>query len=320
MVEKLKSIWVNGKLVDWDKATFHVLTHSLHYGLGAFEGIRAYATHDGGQAIFRLKEHVRRLFDSCHIANLKVPYTRAQIVEACKQVLSVNGLREGYIRPIVFIGAGVMGVYPADNPIEVAIVAWKWGKYLGPEALEKGVRCMVSSIQRYAPNTMMTRGKITGNYTASVLAKSEAKKAGFDEAILLDVDGFVAEGSGENIFIVRDNVIKTTPFTSILPGITRDSVIRLARDQGFEVQEQKFTRDEMYIADEVFFTGTAAEVTPIREIDGRQIGEGRPGPVAKKLQTAFFDVVSGRSSRYASWLTPFGVGSKAPARAKPARI
>lgn len=305
MVGKLRSIWVDGKLVDWDKATVHVLTHSLHYGLGAFEGIRSYATHDGKQAVFRLKEHIRRLFDSCHIAGMKVPFKPAEIVEACKQVLTVNNLREGYLRPIVFLGAGAMGVYPADNPVRVVIAAWKWGKYLGPEALQKGIRCMVSTFQRYNPNTMMTRGKLTGNYTTSVLAKVEAVRYGCDEAILLDPDGYVAEGSGENIFVVRDGRIKTTPLTTILPGITRDTVITLARELGFEVVEQRFSRDEMYIADEIFFTGTAAEITPIREIDGRKIGEGRPGKVTRTLQKAFFDVVSGRSARHSDWLEPF---------------
>ena len=326
MVEKLKHIWMNGKLVDWDKATVHVLTHTLHYGMGAFEGIRSYASHDGGQAVFRLKDHVRRLFDSCHIANLKIPFSKQQITEGCKEVLSTNGLREGYVRPLVYLGAGAMGVYPADNPVEVSIIAWKWGKYLGPEALEKGIRCKFSTFSRYSPNTMMTRGKLVGNYTTSVLAKSEAKKEGYDEAILLDVDGYVAEGSGENIFIVRDNVIKTTPFTCILPGITRDTIMRVARDLGYEVVETKFTRDELYIADEVFFTGTAAEVTPIREVDGRQIGEGKPGPVTRKIQGVFFDIVSGRARRYASWLDPFVLrkgldGAPAPkSKAKAAKV
>jgi branched-chain amino acid aminotransferase len=328
MVEKLNVIWMDGRLVKWDDAQVHVLTHSLHYGLGAFEGIRAYAT-EGGQAVFRLKDHIRRLYDSCQIAGITIPFEFDAICAACKETLTANHLREGYIRPLVFIGEGVMGVYPADNPIRVAIATWKWGKYLGDEALEKGIRAKVSSFTRYHPNTMMTRGKFTGNYTASVLAKREAKQLGYDEAILLDPEGFVAEGSGENIFIIRDGKIKTTPLSVILPGITRDSIMTIAKDLGYDVQEGKFSRDEMYIADEVFFTGTAAEVTPIREIDNRKIGKGLPGPVTKKIQQTYFDAIRGRAKQYASWLDPFELGKasghpegkngKSAAPAKPAK-
>jgi branched-chain amino acid aminotransferase len=308
MVEKLNVVWMDGRLVKWDDAKVSIFTHSLHYGLGAFEGIRAYAT-ESGQAVFRLKEHIRRLFDSAHIAGLTIPFDFDTICNACKETLVANNLREGYIRPLVYIGEGVMGVYPADNPVRVAIATWKWGKYLGDEALEKGIRAKVSSFTRYHPNSMMTRGKFTGNYTASVLAKKEAKQLGYDEAILLDPEGFVAEGSGENIFIVRDGKIKTTPLSVILSGITRDSVLTIARDLGYEVAEQKFSRDEMYIADEVFFTGTAAEVTPIREIDNRSIGAGRPGPITRKIQQTYFDAIRGKAKAYASWLDPFELKS-----------
>lgn len=305
MVEKLKYIWMDGKLVDWDRATVHVLTHTLHYGLGAFEGIRSYATDDGRQAVFRLEDHLRRLKDSCHIATIPLPYSVEELSRACVQTLAANGLREGYIRPLVFLGDGAMGVFPADNPTRVCIAVWKWGKYLGEKALEQGVRAKISSFTRYQPNTMMTRAKLSGNYTCSVLAKKEVRALGFDEAILLDPDGFVAEGSGENIFIVRDGRLKTTPLTNILPGITRDTVMTLARDLGYAVQEQRFSRDELYIADEVFFTGTAAEVTPIREVDGRTIGTGRPGPVTQAIQKLFFDVVRGRAKKYERWLDYF---------------
>jgi branched-chain amino acid aminotransferase len=307
VVEKVKYIWMDGKRVDWDQATVHVLTHSLHYGMGAFEGIRSYKGADGRPAVFRLAEHVRRLFDSAHIAGIQIPYTQEQIGAACIETLAANGLEEGYIRPLVYLGAGSMGVYPVSNPVRVSIAVWKWGAYLGEEALKKGIRCRVSSFTRYHTNTIMTAAKLTGNYSTSVLAKTEAVRDGYDEAILMDPHGYVAEGSGENIFIVRDGQIKTTPLTTILPGITRDSVITLARDLGFAVAEQPFRRDELYVADEAFFTGTAAEVTPIREVDNRTIGAGKPGPVTQDLQKAFFDAVRGRSSRYAAWLTPYEV-------------
>jgi branched-chain amino acid aminotransferase len=320
MVDKLNAIWMDGRLIPWDDAKVHVLTHSLHYGLGAFEGIRSYET-DQGQAIFRLRDHIRRLFDSCRIAQLPIPFDFDAICSACKETLAANRLREGYVRPLVFLGDGAMGVYPADNPVRVAIATWKWGRYLGEEALEKGIRAKVSSLTRYHPNTMMTRGKFTGNYTASVLAKREAKGLGFDEAILLDPEGYVAEGSGENIFIVRDGRIKTTPLSVILPGITRDSVMTIAKDLGRPVAESRFSRDELYIADEVFFTGTAAEVTPIREVDGRTIGSGVPGPVTREIQKTYLDAVRGRFPSYVSWLEPFDLppGSNAARHARNGR-
>ncbi|OHB75930.1 MAG: branched chain amino acid aminotransferase, partial [Planctomycetes bacterium RBG_16_59_8] len=304
MVEKVKYIWMDGKLVDWEKATVHVLTHSLHYANAAFEGIRCYEGHDGKAAIFRLPEHIRRLYDSSKICLIDVPFTFDILLDACKETVRANGMKEAYIRPLVYIGEGAMGVHPRNNPIRVCIAVWKWGSYLGDDAVLKGARIKVSSYNRFAVNTAMTKGKLTGNYVTSVLAKREAVALGFDEALMLDPEGFVAEGSGENIFIVRDGKVKTTPLTSILPGITRDSVIRIARDLGYEVIEQRFSRDELYIADEVFFTGTAAEVTPIREIDWRVIGAGVPGPVTSKIRSLFNDIVRGRNEKYRSWLTP----------------
>jgi len=322
LVEKLRAIWMDGKLVDWDDAKIHVLTHSMHYGVAAFEGIRAYETHDGRSAVFRLRDHVRRLLDSSKIVLLSCPYDEDAVFEACKQTLVANGLKEGYVRPVVYIGDGVMGVYPADNPIRMFVAVWKWGTYLGPEALKKGIRAKVSSYNRYQPNSMMTRAKLTGNYVGSVLAKREAKSLGYDEAILLDVDGYVAEGSGENIFIVRKGKIKTTPLTAILPGITRDTVMTVASDLGYEVEEQRFSRDELYIADEAFFTGTAAEVTPIREVDGRVIGKGSIGPTTAKIQATYFDIIRGKNEQYSRWLDYYEVSSspssdtKRPAKAR----
>jgi branched-chain amino acid aminotransferase len=311
VVDKLKCIWMDGKLVDWDDAQVHVLTHTLHYGLGAFEGIRSYELADGRSAVFRLAEHIRRLADSCHIGQMKLPYTQEELAAACKETLAANGLKAGYIRPVAYIGHGGMGVYPGDNPIRVFIATWKWGAYLGEEALKKGIRTKISSYTRFQPNSIMTRAKLTGNYATGILAKREAKSLGFDEAIMLDSDGFCAEGSGENLFIVRDGRIKTTPLTCVLPGITRDTLIRLAQDNGIPVEEQRFSRDELYIADEAFFTGTAAEVTPIREVDGRTIGKGEPGPVTKKLQEKFFEVVRGQNKKYAGWLDVYEVGGAA---------
>jgi branched-chain amino acid aminotransferase len=302
VVDKLKYIWMDGKLVDWDDAQVHVLTHTLHYGLGAFEGIRAYELADGRSAVYRLRDHVRRLLDSCHIGQMACPYSIDQLMAACKETLAANGLKNGYIRPVAYIGDGVMGVHPANNPIRVFIATWTWGAYLGEEALKKGIKAKISSYARWQPNTVMTRGKLTGHYVTGILAKREAKSLGFDEAIMLDTDGFCAEGSGENLFIVRDGKIKTAPLTCVLPGITRDTIFRLAQDNGIPIEEQRFSRDELYIADEAFFTGTAAEVTPIRDVDGRSIGKGEPGPVTKKLQEKFFDVVKGRNPKYAEWL------------------
>jgi len=302
MVQKVSKIWMDGKLIPWEEANVHILTHSLHYGLGAFEGIRCYLCQDGKSAVFRLREHVDRLFDSAQIGDIKIPYTKREISEACKETLRVNQLKEGYIRPIVFIGEGVMGVYPGDNPIRVAIITWSWGAYLGEEALEKGIRIKVSSYTRHHVNVMMTKAKICGNYVNSVLAKREVMKMGYDEALMLDTEGYVSEASGENIFMVKNGVLKTTPLTSILPGITRDSVIQIAKVKKITLLEERFTRDELYTAQEAFFTGTAAELTPIREVDDRIIGDGKPGPMTKELQATFFDIVRGKNPEYREWL------------------
>ncbi len=302
MVQKVSKIWMDGRLIPWDDAKIPILTHSLHYGLAVFEGIRCYLCHDGKSAIFRLKEHIDRLFDSAQIGDLKIPYSKREISEACKETLRVNQLKEGYIRPIVFIGEGVMGVYPGDNPIQVAIITWSWGTYLGDGALEKGIRVKVSSYTRHHVNVMMTKAKICGNYVNSVLAKREVMKMGYDEALMLDTEGYVSEASGENIFMIKNGVLKTTPLTSILPGITRDSVIQIAKSKKITLVEERFTRDELYTAQEAFFTGTAAELTPIREVDDRVIGDGKPGPMTKELQSAFFDIVRGKNSEYQEWL------------------
>ncbi|MDQ7833319.1 MAG: branched-chain amino acid transaminase [Desulfovibrionaceae bacterium] len=301
-------IWFDGKLVPWKEAQVHVMTHTLHYGVGVFEGIRAYKTVHGGSAVFRLKEHVARLFGSAKIVGMTIPYSQDEIVTAILDTLKANTLAEGYIRPLAFIGTGkAMGVHPGQNPIQVAIAVWPWGAYLGAEALEKGIRICTSSYTRHHVNVMMTKAKACGNYVNSVLAKTEAIADGYDEALLLDPTGFVSEGSGENVFIVKNGIIKTPPLTSILAGITRDSLLAVARDLGYEVVEQLFTRDEVYVSDEAFFSGTAAEITPIRELDRRVIGEGRAGPVTKALQTEFFRVVKGENPKYAAWLDGYSL-------------
>ena len=302
MVQKVSKIWMDGKLIPWEEANVHILTHSLHYGLAVFEGIRCYLCTDGKSAVFRLREHVDRLFDSAQIGDIKIPYSKREISEACKETLRVNQLREGYIRPIVFIGEGVMGVYPGENPIQVAIITWSWGAYLGEGALEKGIRVKVSSYTRHHVNVMMTKAKICGNYVNSVLAKREVMKMGYDEALMLDTEGYVSEASGENIFMAKNGMLKTTPLTSILPGITRDSVIQIAKAKKIALLEERFTRDELYTAQEAFFTGTAAELTPIREVDDRMIGNGKPGSMTKELQAAFFDIVKGKNPNYREWL------------------
>jgi branched-chain amino acid aminotransferase len=301
-MEAQGKIWMDGSFVDWADANVHVLTHSLHYGMAAFEGIRCYKG-KSGSAIFKLNEHVDRLFESAHIGMMAIPYDKKQVTEAIVETVRVNKLEACYIRPLLYIGYGAMGVYPGDNPIKLAIAAWKWGTYLGDDALANGMRACVSSFTRHHVNVSMTRGKISGYYVNSILAKREAKADGYDEAILLDPEGYVSEGTGENIFIVRKGRLKTTPLTSILEGITRNAVIDLAREQGIVVLEERFTRDEMYIADEVFLTGTAAELTPVREIDNRRIGPGKPGPVTAALQKRFFAIVRGEDPSHDSWLT-----------------
>jgi len=302
-MQKVDKIWLDGKLVAWDDARVHVLTHTLHYGMGVFEGIRCYKCHNGTSAVLKLKEHVDRLFASATIGLIKVPFSREQICDAILETLRANKLSEGYIRPLVFIGDGEMGLYVADPPIRVMIACWPWGAYLGEEGLKNGISAKISSFTRHHVNVGMTKAKICGNYVNSILAKREVKLAGYDEAIMLDAEGYVAEASGENIFIAKDGVLKTTPPTSILKGITRDAVIEIARDLNIPVIEQRFTRDELYMADECFFTGTAAEITPVREVDNRTIGAGKPGPLTLKLQSIYFDAIRNKIDRYRSWLT-----------------
>lgn len=293
---------MDGKLVNWDDANVHVLTHTLHYGLGVFEGIRCYET-GKGPAIFRLDEHVDRLFSSAHIFMMEIPYSKKEIRDAIIKTVKVNRIKECYIRPLVYIGYGAMGLYPKENPINVSIAAWPWGAYLGDKGLTDGIRIKTSSFIRNHVNANMTRGKVCGYYVNSQLAKNEAISCGYDEALLLDTEGYVSEGSGENVFIVRNGLLKTTPLTSILEGITRSSILKIAGDEKIRVVEERFTRDELYIADEAFFTGTAAEVTPIRESDGRVVGKGKPGEITQKLQSIFFNIVKGKNKRFESWLT-----------------
>ena len=301
-MEATKKIWMDGTFVNWDDAQVHVLSHTLHYGLGVFEGIRCYDT-AAGPAIFRLPEHIDRLFNSAHIAGLKMPFSREDIGRAIIDTVKINEVRECYIRPLVYLGYGELGINNSHCPVCVSIAVWPWGAYLGESALAEGIRVCISSYTRHHVNVMMTKAKVVGNYANSQLAKMEAIQSGYDEAIMLDVQGNVGEGSGENIFIVRDGVLKTPPLTAILEGITRNSVIDLARDMGLAVRETVFSRDELYIADEVFFTGTAAELTPIREVDNRVIGNGFPGPITHKLQQAFFRIVQGKDDAFKSWLT-----------------
>ncbi len=303
MADRDGSIWYDGKLVEWRSATTHVLTHSLHYGLAVFEGVRAYQTAIG-TAIFRLKEHTDRLFNSAHIYMMKLPFTREQLMEAQLEVVRANQHDACYIRPIAFYGSEKMGVSPVGARVHVAIAAWPWGAYLGPDALAKGIRVKTSSYARHHVNVTMARAKMSGTYPNSVLATLEATQHGYDEGLLLDVEGYVAEGAGENIFLVKDGKIWEPELTSALTGITRSSVIELAQGLGYEVGAKRLTRDDIYIADECFFTGTAAEVTPIRELDGRTIGAGQAGPVTQAIQKAFFDVVNGKDDKHRHWLTP----------------
>jgi branched-chain amino acid aminotransferase len=304
MVDKLKKIWLDGEFVDWDEAKIHLLTHSLHYGLAVFDGVRAYKRADGGTFVFRLRDHIDRLFDGCKMCLLQPRYTREQIAAVCVDAIRVNGMADGYIRPLVFIGEGAMGIYVPNNPVRTAVIAWQWGAYLGDEALRNGIRAKISSLARHHINVSLAKAKMCGQYANSVLAKREAKLAGYDEAILLDVNGYVSEGSGENIFIVRKGVLQTPDLScSILEGITRDTVITFAREMGISLVEGRITRDQLWLADEVFFTGTAAEITPVREVDNRTIGDGTVGPVTKKIQARFFDVVRGSDGSHPEWLT-----------------
>ncbi|MFA7669663.1 MAG: branched-chain amino acid transaminase [Burkholderiaceae bacterium] len=303
MADRDGVIWYDGKLVPWRDATTHVLTHSLHYGLAVFEGLRAYNT-EQGPAIFRLHDHTRRLFNSAHIYQMPIPYTQEELNAAHCEVVRANELDSCYIRPLVFYGSEKMGVSPKGSTVHVAIAAWSWGAYLGEEALKAGIRVKISSYARQHVNVTMPRAKVASTYANSILANAEALDHGYDEAILLDTDGFVAEGAGENLFIVKDGVIYEPEIASALTGITRASVHTLASDLGLQLQTRRLTRDDLYIADEAFFSGTAAEITPIREIDGRRIGAGQRGPVTEKLQSAFFDAVNGRNPKYRHWLTP----------------
>jgi branched-chain amino acid aminotransferase len=293
---------MDGKFIDWDDAKVHILTHTLHYGLGIFEGIRCYET-DEGPSIFRLEEHIERLFNSAHIFMIDIPFSKEELKNAVIETVKINKMKECYIRPLVYIGYGAMGLYPKENPINVAIAVWPWGTYLGEKGLKEGIRVKISSYIRNHVNSQMSRSKVCGYYVNSQLAKKEAVTCGYDEALLLDTEGYVSEGSGENIFIYRNGVLKTTPLTSILEGITRDSIKKIAKDMNIPVFEERFTRDEVYIADEAFFTGTAAEITPIKEVDGRIIGNGVPGKITLKLQEKFFNIVKGKVKKYKSWLT-----------------
>jgi len=302
MLNKTEKIWMDGRLVNWDDANVHVLTHTLHYGLGVFEGIRCYKT-ETGPAIFRLREHVKRLFESAKIFMMVIPFTQEEVFKAVIDTVKATGLDACYIRPLAYIGYGAMGLYPKGNPINLSIAAWPWGSYLGEDGLEKGIRVKTSSFIRNHVNSNMSRGKVCGYYVNSQLAKREAITMGYDEALLLDTEGYVSEGAGENVFVVRNGVLKTTPLTSILEGITRDSVMRIAGDEKIPLREDRFTRDEIYVSDEAFFAGTAAELTPIRELDDRAVGTGRPGEITKRIQTVFFDAVYGRSRKYEDWLT-----------------
>ncbi|MBI5056361.1 MAG: branched-chain amino acid transaminase [Nitrospirae bacterium] len=301
MLNESKFIWMDGKFVKWGDANVHILTHTLHYGTGAFEGIRCYKT-KSGSAVFRLKEHVDRLFDSCHILKIDVPFSHKEIEKAIIDTVKINGLKECYIRPLVYLGYGAMGLYPKENPARVAIAAWPWGAYLGEDGIKNGIRVKISSFARHHVSATLTKSKTCGDYVNSTLAKREALACGYEEALMLDTSGFVSEGTGQNIFIVRDGALITPPLPSILEGITRKSIMEMARREKIEVREAYFTRDEIYIADEAFFSGTAAEVTPVREVDGRTIGTGKPGPVTKKLQSLFFKIVKGEVKTYKSWL------------------
>ncbi len=298
-------IWVNGKILDESECRVSLFTHGLHYGTGGFEGIRAYEQTQGGTAIFRLKDHLQRFQDSAKILGVALPYSVAQLEQACIAVVKANQFKECYIRPLFFVDDGPLGVDMGEAPpIKVAIMSWLWGKYLGEEGVQKGARLKISSYVRPHVNSIMTKGKLTGQYLTGVMAKREAKNLGFDEALFLDTEGFLAEGSGENLFMVKKGKIKTTPLTAVLEGITRESIIALLEKQGHPVQETRFSRDEIYCADEVFLTGTAAEITPVREIDLRSIGSGKPGPIASQLRETFHKMVRGEGPAFTqAWLT-----------------
>ena len=296
-------IWLDGELVPWRDANVHVLTYTLHYGVGVFEGVRAYDT-PSGPAFFRLADHTDRLFDSAHILQIDIPYSKQELLAAQREVFAANELREGYLRPVVYLGSEALGLRAVDLSIHAAIACWPWPSYMDPESAVRGIRVRTSSYTRHHVNITMCKAKASGNYVNSVLALREAQDAGCEEALLLDNEGYVAEGSGENIFVAKNGVLHTPALTSCLPGITRDTIIVFAREQGLELVERRITRDEIYIADEAFFTGTAAEVVPIRELDGRAIGNGRRGPITERLQSLYFDQVRGRREAHPEWHTP----------------
>jgi len=301
-MEPTKYIWKDGELIRWDDATVHVLSHGLHYGTGAFEGIRAYAT-DRGPAVFRLTEHMERLIRSCKVLGIPVDFTADELAKAAKELIAANELPSAYIRPLVFYGAGSMGLNPEGAAVHAFIATWEWGAYLGDDGLENGISVSVSSWRRITHEALMPNAKITGGYVNSILAKQEALRGGYDEAVMLNADGFVAEGSGENLFVVRDGVVNTPPVSAgVLEGVTRNSVMTLLGEAGHEVSERQVTRTDLYYADELFLTGTAAEVTPIRHIDDHPVGEGRPGPITRLAQERFMAVVTGRDESHSDWL------------------
>lgn len=302
MADRDGFIWFNGNLVDWRNAQTHVLTHTLHYGMGVFEGVRAYETSKGA-AIFRLQDHTKRLFNSAKITGMHLPYAQEQINQAHIEVVKANKLSSCYFRPMAFYGSNKLGVAPDQNDVQVIVAAWPWGAYLGEEGMQRGIRVQISSFTRHHPNITMIKAKANGNYMNSIMANTEATRNGYDEAIMLDANGFVAEGSGENVFIINDGKLYTPALDAALDGITRRTVMAIAADMQLTVTEKRITRDEVYCADEVFFTGTAAEVTPIREVDGRTIGCGARGPLTTEIQQRYFDIVHGKNAKYESWLT-----------------
>ena len=303
MSDRDGKIWMDGQMVDWRDAKIHVLTHTLHYGCGAFEGVRAYKGDDGTTAIFRLEEHTTRLFNSAKILRMVIPFTKEEVNEAQKAVIRENKLESGYLRPLTWVGDRKLGVSTKGNDIHLMVAAWPWGAYLGEEGMKRGIRTKISSYTRHHVNITMTQAKAVSNYTNSILANREATDDGYDEAILLDASGFVSEGAGENIFVIKDGVVYTPDLSAgALNGITRNTVLHICKDLGLELVQKRITRDELYISDEIFFTGTAAEVTPIREVDRVEIGSGSRGPITEKIQTAFFDIVNGRNPKYAHWL------------------
>ena len=302
-VSKTDWVWMDGEFVPWEDATVHILTHTLHYGFGVFEGTRAYQRSDGGTSVFRLDDHLGRLVNSAHIMQLEMEHGREELREATLELVSRNRLQSCYVRHLVYIGQGTMGLYPGDEPaVRSSITTWPWGAYLGEEGLAQGVRCKISSFTRPFPNSVMTKAKAVGNYVNSILAKREAVSLGYQEALLLDLDGNVAEGSGENLFMVRNGRLMTPPINSVLEGVTRRTMLELAAAKGYEVVERTFTRDEVYTADELFMTGTAAELTPIRSVDDRRIGSGKPGPITQDLQSTFFAIVAGELPEWRHWL------------------